>query len=151
MKIKTYKGSKNVEEVFDDLPKEVLNNITSNMTISDVLSMLDDYEAPIRIVQKYYDYKEKLKDTNSEEFEKTFTIVDEYWQLKEKLKETDSDMIKTVFKVVDEFWRLKIGAGLTAYQLLKMNKTLLFEFYLNPKFLNESKGYHREPYQWRDK
>ena len=53
MKINTWKGQKDIDKVFKNIPDEVYAKLRDNMSISDVLEVLERYEKPIKLLQEY--------------------------------------------------------------------------------------------------
>ncbi len=120
MKINTYMGERDINEVFEELPEEVLKQIKEYASIDEVLQIIEKYEKPIQIVQKYIELKNELKDTTS-------------------------DLMKTVFKVVEDFWKIK--EKYTYNDIEAMKNVKLNRYYIKDEFLKSSKGYERNLYE----
>jgi len=125
VKINTWKGQKDIDKVFKNIPDEVYAKLRDNMSISDVLEVLERYEKPIKLLQEYLRLK-RYKRKNA------------YILNRIKYLEASILSMKNKNRWSNEY-------------LFELRSKKLERYYLREEFIESLKGYTREPYKWRKK
>ncbi len=123
MKINTWQGKKDIDKVFQNIPDEVYLKLKENMSISDVLNLIEKYEKPIKILNEY----SRLK---------SYKRKNKYILNRINYLEIAIQNMKHKNRWDDKY-------------ILELKNRKLERYYLREDYIENTKGYTREPYKWR--